>query len=143
VLLGGGAVIAGGLVAAASSVAPSAHASWAAGYLVLVAGVAQILLGLGQWFFSNPKVPTAPWVVELTCWNLGNAAVLVGALVGVEVSIDIGSAALVATLVLFAAATWRTVSERQLLLVGYRALIIVLVLSVPAGVLLGRTLASK
>jgi hypothetical protein len=46
VILGAGAVVAGGLVAAASSVAPSAHASWAAGYLVLVAGVAQVLPGV-------------------------------------------------------------------------------------------------
>ena len=48
VALGGMCVIAGGCVAAASSVTPSETASWAAAYLVLVGGVAQVFLGLGQ-----------------------------------------------------------------------------------------------
>src|SRR5664280_2796146 len=46
--VGAACIVAGGLVAAVSAPAPSEHASWAAAYLVLVVGVAQAALGVGQ-----------------------------------------------------------------------------------------------
>ena len=49
----------GGCVAAASSVAPSETASWAAAYLVLVGGVAQVFLGLGQVLVARPSASLA------------------------------------------------------------------------------------
>lgn len=47
-IVGTACVIAGGLVAAATAPAPSEHGSWAAAYLVLVAGMAQVALAMEQ-----------------------------------------------------------------------------------------------
>ncbi|HEU5002339.1 MAG TPA: hypothetical protein VFW71_06115 [Actinomycetota bacterium] len=64
--------------------------SWAAGYLVLVAGVAQVLLGLGQEYLAHPGIGATRRWAELGCWNLGNALVLVGGLLEVEAAIIAG-----------------------------------------------------
>ena len=70
VVLGAVSVIAGGLVAAVSAPAGWEHGSWAAAYLVLVTGVAQIGLGAAQ----AALVAAPPWrrgrAVELLGWNL-------------------------------------------------------------------------
>jgi hypothetical protein len=139
VVLGAGGVIAGGCVAAASSVAPSATDSWAAGYLVLVAGVAQVFLGLGQFRVARPITPPAVCGAELGCWNVGNGAVLVGVLCRFEALLLLGSVLLVTALALFAFSTRRGVVGRGWLQIGYRILLVVLALSIPAGVLLART----
>jgi hypothetical protein len=139
VVLGAVGVIAGGCVAAASSVAPSATDSWAAAYLVLVAGVAQVFLGLGQVWVARPSASPAVCGAELGCWNVGNGAVLVGVLCRFEALLLLGSALLVTALALFAFSTRRSVVERGWLQIGYRILLVVLALSIPAGVLLART----
>ena len=137
-VIGGGSVIVGGCVAAGSSVTPSAALSWAAAYLVLVVGVAQVALGLGQGVIIRPSVPTGVRAGELCGWNLGNAAVLVGALCRFETLLLIGSALLLAALALFAFFTRDRAGDHRWLAVGYRILLIVLAISVPAGVLLAR-----
>jgi hypothetical protein len=106
---------------------------------VLVAGVAQAFLGLGQAWVARPSASPAVRAGELGCWNLGNAAVLVGALCRFEALLLGGSALLFAALALFAFSTRRSVADRGWLQVGYRILLGVLALSVPAGVLLART----
>src|SRR5579875_3107512 len=89
-------VIAGGLVAAATAPAPSGHGSWAAAYLVLVGGVAQVALGAGQALLA-PRSPSRRLVAaEFAGWNAGNAAVLAGTLAGVTPLVDAGGALLVA-----------------------------------------------
>jgi hypothetical protein len=45
-------VISGGLIAAAVSHAPTSGTVWLAAYLVLVVGVAQLALGLGQYLLK-------------------------------------------------------------------------------------------
>jgi hypothetical protein len=139
VALGAMCVIAGGCVAAASSVAPSETASWAAAYLVLVAGVAQVFLGLGQVLVARPIVSLAVCGAELACWNVGNTAVLVGVVGRFEALLLIGSALLVVALGLFAFSTRRSVVDRGWLQIGYRIGLVVLTLSIPAGVVLARS----
>ncbi|MGH2717212.1 MAG: hypothetical protein ACRDJU_01360 [Actinomycetota bacterium] len=136
--LGTGAVIGGGMLSAASSLAPTMQSSWAAGYLVLVAGVAQVFLGLGQEYLSHVDVGTARRGTELGCWNLGNALVLLGGILDAGSAIIPGSILLLAALAAFASATRHRSPELRWLQVGYRAMMIVLALSVPVGILLAQ-----
>lgn len=140
VVLGGSSVVAGGLVAAASALAPSTHASWAAAYLVLVAGVAQIALGLGQAALA-PQAPAGKLVAaQAGLWNTGNAAVLVGTLAGVASLVDLGGAFLVTCLVLLAHAVRGGVSRGgwRWGQYGFWLLVFVLLLSIPIGLVLAR-----
>ncbi len=145
--LGTACVVAGGLVSAATAGAPTEHSAWAVAYLVLVAGVAQIGLGLGQLLSSRRTDATS--TAELVLWNAGNALVLAGVLVPVGVLVDVGGALLVVALVLAlygvrsarSSGAERSVlagRSRQWLLVAFRLLVAVLALSIPAGLILAR-----
>ncbi|HEY5019315.1 MAG TPA: hypothetical protein VII59_21295, partial [Streptosporangiaceae bacterium] len=80
VAMGTACVVAGGLVAAAVAMAPSELGSWAAAYLVLVGGVAQVALGAGLALLA-PRPPGRRAVIAgLAGWNAGNGAVLAGTL---------------------------------------------------------------
>lgn len=136
-------VVTGGLVAAAIAPDPTPHGSWAVAYLVLVAGVAQVGLGLGQALLA-PGTPTQRRVaVEIGSWNAGNAAILVGTLTEMSFLVDVGAAALVVCLVLLVVSVrgsdvghgprWR-----HWALYGFRLLVVVLLLSIPVGLLLAR-----
>jgi hypothetical protein len=133
--IGTACVIAGGFVAAITAHAPTEHASWVAAYLVLVAGVAQVALGAGQALLARRR-PSARLVVgELVTWNLGNAAVIVGTVAGVTVVVDVGGAALVVALVLLLAATTGRRRTGWPLWV-FRGLIVVVLVSIPVGLVL-------
>jgi hypothetical protein len=141
VVIGTACVIAGGLVSAASAPHPSEHGSWAAAYLVLVAGVAQIGLGAGQSMFGGHASQRTVLAV-IAGWNLGNAAVLAGTLADVGFVVDLGGAALLVVLVLLlrgALTSGATPSDRgRWLLRGYRALLALLIVSIPVGLVLER-----
>ncbi len=130
-------VIAGGLVAAVTAPSASEKSSWAAAYLVLVAGVAQIGLGVGPAFLA-PRAPSRlSSVGTLALWNLGNASVLAGVLLTLTVLVDLGGIALVIALVL----ALRTVGHSTgpvLLRRAYWLLTAVLGLSIPIGLVLTR-----
>jgi hypothetical protein len=49
-------IVAGGAVAAVNSAAPFGHGSWLAAYLVLVAGVSQVVLGAGRLALRAPPL---------------------------------------------------------------------------------------
>lgn len=144
VVLGTGCVIAGGLVAAAIAPAPSLHGSWAAAYLVLVAGVAQVALGAGQAVLA-PRTPSRQLVAaQAGVWNAGNAAVLLGVLTDTTPLVDVGGAGLVIGLALLVAGTRgggvrREAKWGRWSLYGFRLLTLVLLLSIPIGLLLART----
>lgn len=142
VLIGVGCVVAGGLVAAGSAPAPSEHASWAAAYLVLVAGVVQVGLGAGQAMFA-PRVARWLVVAQVVGWNTGNAAVLAGTLLGVTALGDVGGGLLVATLAMFvrgvgAGAAPPDLGPHRWLLRGYRLLVLIVLVSIPVGLVLAR-----
>ena len=48
VAIGTASIVAGGLIAGATARHPTEHEAWAVAFLVLVCGIAQIALGLGQ-----------------------------------------------------------------------------------------------
>lgn len=131
------AVAAGGFVAAAGGVAPSRHLSWATAYLVLVWGLCQAVLGVGQFIVApraSPPLRLVTW--QFISFNLGNAGVLVGTLAGSTFGLDAGSAVFLVALGLFAWATRHVAGGRRMAILVYRAVLIVLVASVPAGVVL-------
>lgn len=132
---GGACIVAGGLVAAASAPAHSEVGTWAAAYLVLVAGAAQIVLGVAQAVLS-PGRPPAPAVgIQVVLFNVGNAGVVAGTAVGVHWVGDTGSLLLLGALAL-SAYTVRGVGGRAAGL--YRVLVVVLALSVPVGSVMAR-----
>jgi hypothetical protein len=126
------------MVAAVTAPAPTEHSSWTAAYLVLVAGVAQI--GLGGGLALVPRhVPPVRWLrAQLLLWNVGNAAVVVGTLGGWLPLTDVGGLMLVATLL---AAGWvtRFPRIRRWQWVCLRGALVLLLVSVPVGLVLART----
>lgn len=141
-------VIAGGLVAAVTGPLALTHGSWAAAYLVLVAGVAQIALAGGQALLARHPVGRRLLLVEFAGWNLGNAAVIVGTLWGAAVLVNLGGASLVASLAALLVAT-RSASGRvdvvangrPVALLAVRTLVAVLLVSIPVGLWLAHVRA--
>ena len=136
------AVVAGGLLAAVVAPAPTEHATWAAAYLVLVWGVAQVGLGVGQGLCAA-RLSTALVVAQVIGWNLGCAAVVVGTLSGVPAVADVGAVLLVVTLILLARALTGGPARRRVGVPSwagwsYRLLITVLLVSIPVGLVMLR-----
>ena len=134
VLAGGACVIGGGLVSAAMAPAASYHSSWAVAYIILVAGVAQAALGLGQGTLTDGDVPRRVVRAELGGWNLGNAAVVTGTLLTVAAVLYVGCALLVTALALMLHAIRHTPSSRTL--VATRVIIALILFSMPIGIVL-------
>jgi hypothetical protein len=135
-LIGGAGVVAGGLVAAATAAVASEKASWAAAYLVLVVGVAQLGLAAGLSWLVDDWPSSRLIAVEFLAWNLGNAAVLAGTLLSVQPLLDAGGVLIVLALLAALAATRPARPGR--LLWAYRALVVLVLVSVPVGLVLGQ-----
>ena len=67
-------------MAAVTAHNPTQHGTWAVAYLVLVGGVAQIAVGVGQALHTTTRVSPRVVAAEFTAFNLGNAGVLLGTL---------------------------------------------------------------
>jgi len=149
--IGAVGIIAGGLVAAATARSPSENASWAAAYLVLVVGVAQIALAAGQAVFSADPLTGRAVGLEAGGWNAANALVIAGTLAGIDVIVYIGGALLVVALAAFAYAVRGTggfappLHERHMrwMLYAFRAIVLLLLVSVPIGIVLATVRADS
>lgn len=131
--LGAACVVLGGLVAAATDPLDLAHGSWLAAYLVLVGGVAQYVMGHARtWPGATMQPPGVAWT-GVGAWNLGNAGVIAGTLADAPVLVDAGSALLVLALVVAVHAAGRA---GGILAWGYRLLLVVLLVSIPIGIVL-------
>lgn len=150
VATGAGAVVVGGLVAAVTGPLDLAHGSWAAAFLVLVCGVAQVAMGesRNRQPPTRRRPPTSGRASALTfstwtqwgCWNSGGVTIIVGTLVGQPWLVDLGSVLLFIALTLALDAT-RTGVRRagrgsRPWLVTYRAVLLVLAVSIPIGIAL-------
>ena len=148
---GFGCIIGGGLVAAAIAPAPTEHGAWAVAYLVLVGGIAQLALGAGQRLLTprTPRTPTSAAIrAQVVGWNAGNAVVIAGTLADLTVLVSIGGAVLVGVLASFVFAVRGAAGGERgrpdagapgrpdWLLYGYRALVVVLLVSIPIGLVL-------
>lgn len=139
IVIGGLGLVAGGLLSAISAGSPSYLASWAVAYLVLVVGVAQLALGIGQDRLA-PGTP-APGLIsaELLAFNLANLAVLAGSLFAVLALTWVGAVLIVVAMALFIWAVRGGTSEHRGLLWLYRAVVAVLLVSAPIGIILAHS----
>ena len=95
------ALLIAGFAAAAAIHAPTQALVWMVAYLVLVAGVAQAVLGLGQSLLPQ-RLPTASWQAgEWWLFNLGNAGVIAGTLLVLPALVAVGTALFVLALLAF------------------------------------------
>lgn len=140
-VLGFVCVVAGGLVAAVTAPIPSEKGAWAAAYLVLVGGVAQLGLGLGQDLLAARPVTCRVGVAELLTWNVGNAAVLGGTLLDLPAITDAGGVLLVVTLGLAEWQVRRTDRATPLVRNGFRTLVAIVLVSIPVGLVLAHVRA--
>ena len=133
-ILGGVSVITGGAVSAAAALAPSYTAAWAVAYIVLVAGVAQLVLGLGQAQLA-PHQPSGRVVAfEAVAFNLAHVAVLLGTIAGTAWVVDIGAGLVVLALALFIWSVRGASGGNRWLLYGFRLMILIVLITTPIGV---------
>jgi len=131
VATGAVAIIAGGLLAAGVAHHPPQLLVWMSAYLVLIVGVAQIVFGAGQARLS-PQVPQTRWIAaEWIVFNLGNAGVVAGTLLGWFAMVLAGTVLFAAGIALFLAGTRG--AARGGWLAGYRILLGLIFLSSLVG----------
>ena len=130
------AVTTGGVVAAVTGPTGWSDGSWVAAFLVLVTGVGQIGLGVGQALLA-PQSPAARAVaVECTLWNLASLAVVAGTIFEAPAFVTVGGIALLGALWLLATNVRTTGSPTGWGLRAYQALLSVLFVSTPVGIAL-------
>ena len=135
-VVGAGVVIIGGLVAAVTGPLYLTKGSWAAAYLVLVAGAAQVAMGSARQRWQRNGSHAQGWA-QFALWNLGNVAVIAGTAARLPAVVVAGSLLLVAALVLaFLAMIRRGGGEDRMLMLGYCILLVMLAVSIPIGVVL-------
>lgn len=134
-VIGAALVIAGGLVAAVASPLELPSGSWLAAYLVLVCGVPQYASGR---LATRAAASRLGWAM-LACWNIANAAVIGGTLTRFPLMVDAGGILLLVPLI----GALRALLRRDRVLLrgsGWRgilvALIVVLIISMPIGLVL-------
>ena len=117
---------------AATARSASYHSAGFVAYLVLVVGIAQVALGIGQWWLTSKPLGTAILMGELVLFTLGNAGVILVTLIAAPVWVDVGSALLVIALVVFG---WAVLSplRRVWALWSYWALVVLMLASVIVG----------
>lgn len=140
-ILGTAAVVFAGLFSAATARNASYHSAWFVAYLVLVVGVAQVALGLGQWWLASRPLRASHVIGELVFFNVGHAGVIVGTLLSAPFWVDAGSLWIVVALAVFG---WRVWSPRRrgAALWAYWSLLVFLLLSVLVGLFFAHTAAA-
>jgi hypothetical protein len=141
VLLGIAAVIAGGLVSALTATAPTRQIAWLVAYLVLVVGVAQIGLGAGQAWLAARPLGGGLLVIEFLGFTFGNAGVAAGTMLSLPILVDVGGVLLVVSLALFFWGVRRSARGGWLRYL-YRALVVLLLVSIPIGLVLAQIRAA-
>lgn len=150
VTAGSGFVLLGGLVAAVTGPLGWERGSWLAAYMVLVCGVAQFVMGRAPAWFDRPVSVRLTWM-QLAGWNAGNGMVIGGTLAGLPNLVDVGGIVLLVILVDMIRDAVRnpgppamdpfTVRGTAARIRGwgwgaYRALLVLLVVSIPVGLVL-------
>lgn len=135
-VVGSISIVSGGVVSAATAASPSYSASWVVAYLVLVAGVAQLVLGIGQAQLAAKQPSRRVIAAEVIAFNLANVAVIAGTLLGIPVLVYIGAALLVIALAVFVWAVRGGLTHNTSLLYGFRAMVVILIVSTPIGLVI-------
>ena len=139
-ILGASWVVAGGLIAAVTGPLNLEHGSWAAAFCVLVAGVAQYTIGVVQTVLASKKPSGWMLAAELAAWNVGCASVILGTAITLPVFVNVGGLLLVVALALLIV-TVRGKAEPRWALFSYRALLVIILVSIPIGLVLAHVRA--
>lgn len=131
-IIGTVSVIAGGLIAAGSGPLNFAHGSWLGAYLVLVTGVVQTALGIGQDYLA--ALSTRTTVTELVGINAGSVVIIIGTLTDALSAVSVGSLLLLVGLLTMLVTTRH--ASASALSVTFRLVIAVVIISIPIGVVL-------
>lgn len=134
--IGVAAIIAGGIVAAATHPAGWEHGSWAAAFLVLVGGVGQIGLALGQSLLAAFEPTKQRRMLQAVAYDAGAALVIGGTLTTSPLVVTLGSVAMLVALVAFALTPQRPDRAGSWAGRAFRLLLVVLIVSVPIGIVL-------
>lgn len=137
VTVGALSIVAGGLVAATTRPTGFDDGPWVAAYLVLVGGVAQLVLGVGQAYLAPDPPSRSTTNLEAASWNIGLVATIGGTLLNAPWLTTLGGLSTAAALILLLASVRRTVVTVRLLTYSYRAIAVFVLISVPVGVALG------
>lgn len=136
VVVGSVCTIAGGLVAAVTRPTGFELGSWLAAYLVLVGGVAQIALGVGQaWLAGEPPRQTEVRAEAVT-WNLAVVATVAGTLVPAPILTTLGGIATVVALGRFLAGVRTAGAASRTARTLYRGFAAIVLVSTPVGLAL-------
>ena len=136
-IAGAVSVVVGGLAAAVTGPTEWSDGSWVAAFLVLVAGVAQLGIGAGQAYLVVTTPTVAFVTAQVVMWNVGCATVIAGTLLSSPATVAVASAPLVAALVMsMVALRGHSGAQRSVVLVGYRLLLLGVLVSVPIGLAL-------
>jgi hypothetical protein len=136
VVVGAASIVAGGITAAVTRPTGFELGSWTAAYLVLVAGVAQVALGIGQACLARDVPGRADVTLELIAWNASVVATIVGTLVGAPLVTTLGGVALVVALLRFLAAVRTPGPASNTARTLYRCLLTIVLVSAPVGLAL-------
>lgn len=135
-VVGSASIVAGGITAAVTRPTGFALGSWMAAYLVLVAGVAQIVLGVGQARLAGEAPSRAEVRIELVAWNGAVLATIVGTLIAAPLVTTLGGVALVVALLRFLAGVRNGGGSSNPPLVLYRLVLTIVLVSTPVGLVL-------
>ena len=135
-------IVAGGLLPAVTASIITRELAWLSAYLVLVAGVAAVALGLGQ-AFIGAHVPKGVLVyAELIVYFAGNALIVTGTFSRFPILTDVGGGLLVLALLGFIWGARGARGPRTWGLYVYRAVIVILLVSIPIGLVLAHLRAA-
>jgi|SRR5690554_513820 len=139
-ILGTAWIIGGGLTAAVTGPLKLDDGSWAAAFAVLIAGVAQYAIGVAQSALAGR--PSRRIVVgELVAWNAGSAAVILGTVITMPLIVDFGGLLLVVALALMVITVRGRSAGPTWALWVYRILLVVILVSIPIGLILAHVRA--
>lgn len=107
--------------------------SWAAAYLVLPAGVVQVIIAWARVSLAGEDKPSGGFWIGFACWNAGNAAVILGTLAHSPAVVIGGAVLLVVAIVQQLWQVRGTGTSRAWQLWVYRLIMVVLLVSIPIG----------
>ena len=127
-------VVTGGLIAAGVAHAPTSATVWLTAYLVLVVGVAQLALAIGQALLASPVVGVARIRLESLLFNVGGVVVMAGTIGDILALVLFGTLVFVGALGAFVLAVRGT--DGGYVAHAYRGMIAFLAISAVVGLLL-------
>lgn len=134
--IGVACIILGGLITAITGPLQLEKGSWVSAYLVLVAGVIQYALAIQERILEAPQQPVGRQWTRNLLWAAGNVLVILGAFTEIQLFVGLGGVVLIAVLVMCLLHTKG--ARRQALTWLARTLYLVVILSVPVGLVLAQ-----